>query len=82
MRLVEWRMVVMWLMRERGRWSWHQIGRFLDRDHSTCIHGHRTIAEWLEPTSNRSMTTRFRVEAIWQRANEMLDAAEDRRAAA
>jgi chromosomal replication initiation ATPase DnaA len=35
------RQEAMWLMRQEGRWTLPQIGRFLNRDHSTVIHGIR-----------------------------------------
>lgn len=35
------RQEAMWRMYQQGRWSLPQIGRFLNRDHTTVIHGIR-----------------------------------------
>lgn len=39
--LAQARQEAMWLMRQQGRWTLPQIGRFFSRDHTTVIHGIR-----------------------------------------
>lgn len=41
--LSETRMLLMKLLREKGKLSLKAIGRYLNRDHSTVIHGVKTI---------------------------------------
>lgn len=37
------RQYAMWRMVEEGRWTWAQIGRFFNRDHSTVVHAWRQV---------------------------------------
>jgi chromosomal replication initiation ATPase DnaA len=48
-REVVWaRQEAMWRMRKTGRFTYPQIGKFLNRDHATIIHGVRAYERRLE----------------------------------
>lgn len=65
--LIEPRHVYFYLCREVGKQSFPRIGRFIGRDHSSVLHGHRKIAERIESDEElaaaiAAMTARFTSE--------------------
>lgn len=54
--LVRVRHMAMYLLRRQGH-SYPEIGRFLDRDHTTCIHGFRMIISDPDPELHRVAET-------------------------
>lgn len=45
--LVEARQVFVWLARTIGHCTWQEIGKYLNRDHSTMMHGARKLGQYL-----------------------------------
>jgi chromosomal replication initiation ATPase DnaA len=58
------RQVVMFLLREKLKWSFPVIGEFMNRDHSTAIHGYNLLRKSISEFEIESIRKKLRAQVL------------------